>query len=86
MSQLPNDPRKKKFHEKNVVEWIDEKLVPNCPQCTKSFNLTRRPHHCRLCGGVMCESCSEYIHFDLAQRLINPVAISKFNQNDEATR
>jgi len=82
MSQLPNDPRKKRIHEKNVVEWIDEKLVPNCPQCTKSFNLTRRPHHCRLCGGVMCESCSEYIHFDLAQRLINPASISKFSNNE----
>ena len=83
MTQLPSDPVKRRNHEMNVVPWINEKDVSLCPGCAKSFGMIRRKHHCRLCGGVMCEECSGLVSFDQAQRLINPVTISKFSQGEE---
>jgi DNA-directed RNA polymerase subunit RPC12/RpoP len=32
--------------------------VSACPLCSKSFNLTRRRHHCRACGTLVCQPCS----------------------------
>lgn len=47
-----------------LVPWIDGKLVKLCPSCAKSFFLTRRQHHCRLCGSVMCNDCSSFLSVD----------------------
>ena len=44
--------------EKRVVSWMDDSLVPQCPHCGNNFGMFRRRHHCRLCGGVLCGSCS----------------------------
>ena len=30
----------------------------------------------------MCEDCSDFVSFELAERLINPATISKFNQSN----
>ena len=83
MTQLPSDPMKRRIHEQSVVPWINEKDVSLCPNCAKSFGMTRRKHHCRLCGAVMCAECSDLVSFELAQRLINPATISKFHQDDQ---
>ncbi|CAB4054583.1 RBSN [Lepeophtheirus salmonis] len=79
MTNLPNDPVKRRNHEKNIVPWMDEETVKRCPDCSKSFNVTKRKHHCRLCGSVLCAECSCAISFDMAKRLINPATISEFN-------
>lgn len=81
MNQLPSDPVKRRNHEQSIVPWINEKDVALCPGCAKSFGITRRKHHCRLCGGVMCAECSDLVSFELAERLINPATLSKFNQS-----
>ena len=47
--------------------------------------MMRRKHHCRLCGGVMCEDCSDKVSFELAERLIHPATISDFNQDHDNT-
>ena len=78
LRSLPHDPVKRKSHEQAVVSWLPEESVKLCPNCARSFNLTRRKHHCRLCGSIMCADCSDYVHFDLAKRLINPATISKY--------
>jgi len=72
MTSLPvHDPVKRRAHEQAVVPWVPEDVVNLCPNCAKSFNLTRRKHHCRLCGSIMCNECSEYVDFDLANKLIS---------------
>lgn len=48
----------RKDFEQKIVPWMDDKLVPLCPFCAVSFGWLRRKHHCRLCGSVLCESCS----------------------------
>ncbi|XP_057325171.1 RUN and FYVE domain-containing protein 2 isoform X2 [Microplitis mediator] len=39
--------------------WANDRLVTNCKGCNREFNLTRRKHHCRNCGKIFCNSCSD---------------------------
>lgn len=80
LTDLPSDPVKRKAHEKNIVMWADDKDVPLCPFCARSFNIARRRHHCRLCGGIMCDECSKFITFDYAKKLVSPVHASGNSQ------
>ncbi|KAG7174503.1 Rabenosyn-5-like [Homarus americanus] len=73
LKDLPSDPVKRKAHERSIVMWADDKDVPLCPFCARSFNLARRRHHCRLCGGIMCNECSHFLEFEYAKKLISPV-------------
>ncbi|XP_022359384.1 FYVE, RhoGEF and PH domain-containing protein 2 isoform X2 [Enhydra lutris kenyoni] len=42
-------------------QWVRDKMVTMCMRCREPFNaLTRRRHHCRACGYVVCAKCSEY--------------------------
>lgn len=74
VTNAPTDPEKRKAHEKAVVTWVEDSDVKLCPGCAKSFNLSRRRHHCRLCGAIMCHMCSEFMDFNFARKLINPVS------------
>ncbi|OQR81528.1 hypothetical protein THRCLA_11647 [Thraustotheca clavata] len=42
-------------------EWIDDNLRSNCYICNRKFNLFRRRHHCRMCGEVVCTSCTGFV-------------------------
>ncbi|KAG0430755.1 hypothetical protein HPB47_022398 [Ixodes persulcatus] len=76
LSDAPADPEKRKAHEKSIVPWIQDGDVKLCPGCAKPFNLSRRRHHCRLCGGIMCHVCSQFLDFALARKLMNLTALS----------
>ncbi|XP_022102696.1 RUN and FYVE domain-containing protein 2-like isoform X2 [Acanthaster planci] len=41
--------------------WADDKEITSCMQCEKAFSVSRRKHHCRNCGGIFCNSCSENV-------------------------
>lgn len=41
------------------AQWADDKDVTNCRQCEKAFSVSRRKHHCRNCGEIFCNECSE---------------------------
>ncbi|MEJ1288045.1 FYVE RhoGEF and PH domain containing 2 [Cricetulus griseus] len=42
-------------------QWVRDKMVTMCMRCQEPFNaLTRRRHHCRACGYVVCGKCSDY--------------------------
>ncbi|XP_032195666.1 FYVE, RhoGEF and PH domain-containing protein 2 isoform X2 [Mustela erminea] len=42
-------------------QWVRDKMVTMCMRCWEPFNaLTRRRHHCRACGYVVCAKCSDY--------------------------
>lgn len=66
----------KKFIKFQVVEWLDGKSVKLCPSCAKGFFLTRRQHHCRLCGSIMCNDCSRFLEIDVAISLIGPALLN----------
>lgn len=72
ITDAPDDPEKRKDHEKCIVPWVSDADVRLCPGCAKSFGLSRRRHHCRLCGGIMCHACSHFIDFSFARKLTHP--------------
>ncbi|GBM96198.1 RUN and FYVE domain-containing protein 2 [Araneus ventricosus] len=39
--------------------WTQDKQVTYCKQCNKPFSVARRKHHCRHCGDIFCNSCSD---------------------------
>ncbi|XP_049549106.1 rabenosyn-5 [Anopheles darlingi] len=72
LDRCPLEPDLKKRHEQSKVPWIDGKLVKLCPSCAKGFGITRRQHHCRVCGSVMCDGCSRYLSFEDARNIVQP--------------
>ncbi|XP_075209817.1 RUN and FYVE domain-containing protein 2-like isoform X2 [Lycorma delicatula] len=43
----------------DVALWTSDKDATHCKACEKEFNLTRRKHHCRNCGEIFCNACSD---------------------------
>ncbi|OQR92728.1 hypothetical protein THRCLA_08625 [Thraustotheca clavata] len=39
-------------------EWIPDTERFRCHVCTRNFTNFRRKHHCRMCGEVVCSSCT----------------------------
>jgi hypothetical protein len=39
-------------------EWVPRAQRDACSICKRGFSTTRRHHHCRLCGEVICGSCT----------------------------
>ncbi|CAF0919780.1 unnamed protein product [Didymodactylos carnosus] len=71
---VPKDKKERKKYEQDVVEWLDDTSVKLCPSCAKQFGISKRKHHCRLCGFVMCNNCSEFLPFLKARYLIEPIS------------
>lgn len=38
--------------------WVPDSKADRCMCCSAQFGVLRRRHHCRLCGTVVCWSCS----------------------------
>ena len=43
-----------------TVKKVADKYRLECPQCNGLFTLSKRRHHCRLCGDIFCDSCSSH--------------------------
>lgn len=41
------------------AEWVRDKDAPACHLCKSIFTLRKRRHHCRRCGNVVCDLCSQ---------------------------
>ncbi|KAK9505062.1 hypothetical protein O3M35_009211 [Rhynocoris fuscipes] len=39
--------------------WASDEGVVSCKICRRDFSITRRKHHCRNCGDIFCNSCSD---------------------------
>jgi len=53
--------------EIQMPKWESDDAVTNCNLCRNIFTFSRRKHHCRLCGKIFCQNCSN-----------NQVRISRF--------
>lgn len=38
---------------------IDDRTVLECVRCGRAFGIFVRRHHCRLCGNVFCDGCTQ---------------------------
>ena len=39
------------------ITWVPDNEASRCTKCGCEFTMTKRKHHCRLCGNVMCNDC-----------------------------
>ena len=42
------------------VKKVADKYRLECPHCDAIFTLSKRRHHCRLCGDIFCDACSAH--------------------------
>ena len=42
------------------VKKVADKFRLECPHCDALFTISKRRHHCRLCGDVFCDPCSSH--------------------------
>eukprot|EP00529_Nitzschia_sp_RCC80_P002265 CAMPEP_0113516958 /NCGR_PEP_ID=MMETSP0014_2-20120614/41926_1 /TAXON_ID=2857 /ORGANISM="Nitzschia sp." /LENGTH=2154 /DNA_ID=CAMNT_0000413969 /DNA_START=305 /DNA_END=6769 /DNA_ORIENTATION=- /assembly_acc=CAM_ASM_000159 len=42
------------------VKKVADKYRLECPHCDALFTLSKRRHHCRLCGDIFCDACSSH--------------------------
>ncbi|ODQ50222.1 hypothetical protein SAICODRAFT_85192 [Saitoella complicata NRRL Y-17804] len=40
--------------------WQPDDEASRCPLCSRPFTFFLRRHHCRLCGRVICDDCSDH--------------------------
>lgn len=58
-SRIPRPPRSSHGQTKYDVEWRRDQDYTACHICAVPFTkLSRRRHHCRLCGEIICGACS----------------------------
>ncbi|KAL0616111.1 RUN and FYVE domain-containing protein 2 [Plecturocebus cupreus] len=44
---------------KEGLVWLKDKEATHCKLCEKEFSLSKRKHHCRNCGEIFCNACSD---------------------------
>ncbi len=42
------------------VGTVSDALRPQCSHCGAVFSMSKRRHHCRLCGDIFCDACSSH--------------------------
>ncbi|KAI9911029.1 hypothetical protein PsorP6_011029 [Peronosclerospora sorghi] len=55
----------KELTKRRVPTWVNDKDRACCHMCLKTFTNTRRKHHCRACGEIICRTCSVYKNVEL---------------------
>lgn len=45
---------------KPIHKWVNDDAVTSCYNCACEFSFIKRKHHCRLCGRIFCNNCSDF--------------------------
>ncbi|KAF0902148.1 hypothetical protein E2562_014401 [Oryza meyeriana var. granulata] len=62
-----NDRRKNFLDWRNLMKpineekdhWVPDEAVSKCTACTADFSAFNRRHHCRNCGDIFCDKCTQ---------------------------
>ncbi|MDP2439852.1 MAG: FYVE zinc finger domain-containing protein, partial [archaeon] len=49
--------------------WVPDSFSPVCLVCLTKFTFSRRRHHCRRCGTLICRACSSFKDFPAERKL-----------------
>eukprot|EP00760_Papus_ankaliazontas_P025606 PhM_4_TR2813/c0_g1_i1/m.86154/K06276/PDPK1; 3-phosphoinositide dependent protein kinase-1 len=62
--------------------WVKDSEVSSCRKCGESFTFFVRKHHCRRCGHIFCDKCSNQRHAIPQYNFLEPVRVccSCFNR------
>jgi hypothetical protein len=83
--------------EQSKIDISNDVIVPvwensaggNCVLCHKNFTILRRRHHCRQCGALVCDACSDFRkllkHIDAKKelRVCRPCNIKRDDDDDD---
>jgi alpha-tubulin suppressor-like RCC1 family protein len=58
-----------------VRSWVPDDEAKLCMACKLKFTTVRRRHHCRKCGGLFCDACSDKRFPLLSQGYSEPVRV-----------
>jgi hypothetical protein len=78
-------------NKEQVIPWIEDRQATNCHICKRRFHkVLRRKHHCRACGNVICNLCSNFMDLlGLAEDYssgINVIQMAAEEKRNETTR
>lgn len=64
-SNSSSDPNVKVKNNNKSIEpshshWKPNSSKNSCENCNDTFNLIKRKHHCRHCGGIFCSKCLQH--------------------------
>lgn len=59
VSEIQAGKKNLKDVEKSVIPWND--TSDTCVSCSEILSVLSRKHHCRLCSGILCSSCSKLV-------------------------
>jgi hypothetical protein len=65
--------------------WQADSEAAFCVYCNEAFTFLRRRHHCRHCGTVVCDHCSQYVYPASPSLLIELVFLISFLADDCST-
>lgn len=52
-----------------TIGWVVNEDIKQCMECSSKFHLLRRPHHCRSCGNLICQTCCRTATIDNLEEL-----------------
>eukprot|EP00106_Octopus_bimaculoides_P002315 XP_014769757.1 PREDICTED: RUN and FYVE domain-containing protein 2-like isoform X5 [Octopus bimaculoides] len=58
-SKLKMEDMKEAQSALREAQWASDRDSKQCKQCSKQFSVSRRKHHCRNCGFIFCNECSD---------------------------
>ncbi|XP_052825782.1 RUN and FYVE domain-containing protein 2 isoform X6 [Octopus bimaculoides] len=59
LSKLKMEDMKEAQSALREAQWASDRDSKQCKQCSKQFSVSRRKHHCRNCGFIFCNECSD---------------------------
>lgn len=58
--------------------WTADSSVATCYECRRAFSMFIRKHHCRMCGNIFCNKCSNYRLSGEKYGSNEPIRVCKF--------